>query len=41
MFVVLKYTIGLRVDRDDELRDLDIGEHGMKAYNGFQIFTTD
>ncbi|MFP4176986.1 MAG: ammonium transporter [Candidatus Brocadiia bacterium] len=41
MFVVIRATIGLRVTRDEELRGLDIGEHGMEAYAGFQIFTTE
>ncbi len=40
IFFVLKVTIGIRVHEDEELRGLDIGEHGMEAYNGFQIFTT-
>ena len=40
LFLGLKYTIGLRVSRDEEIRGLDIGEHGMEAYAGFQIFTT-
>lgn len=40
LFTVIKKTIGLRVSEDEELRGLDIGEHGMEAYNGFQIFTT-
>ncbi len=40
IFFVLKKTIGIRVDELEELRGLDIGEHGMEAYNGFQIFTT-
>ncbi len=41
VFVAIKYTVGLRVDRNDELRGLDIGEHGMEAYSGFQIFITE
>ncbi len=41
LFVVLKYTIGLRVSRNEELKGLDIEEHGMEAYNGFQIFTNE
>jgi Amt family ammonium transporter len=41
MFLAIKATIGLRVSRDEELRGLDIGEHGMEAYAGFQIFTTE
>jgi len=40
LFVVLKVTIGIRVSEEEELGGLDIGEHGMEAYNGFQIFTT-
>jgi Amt family ammonium transporter len=40
LFYILKKTIGLRVDRAEELRGLDIGEHGMEAYAGFQIFIT-
>ena len=40
LFVALKATIGLRVSRQEELSGLDIGEHGMEAYSGFQFFTT-
>ena len=40
MFTILEKTVGLRVSREEELRGLDIGEHGMEAYSGFQIFTT-
>lgn len=40
LFLAIKHTIGLRVSEEEELRGLDIGEHGMEAYNGFQIFTT-
>ena len=41
IFFVLKSVIGIRVSADEELKGLDIGEHGMEAYYGFQIFTTD
>ena len=41
LFIIMKYTIGLRVSRDEELKGLDILEHGMEAYNGFQIFTNE
>ncbi|MCS7204791.1 MAG: ammonium transporter [Leptospiraceae bacterium] len=41
LFLILKYTIGIRVSRDEELKGLDIGEHGEEAYNGFTIFTVD
>lgn len=37
MFLVIKKTMGLRVTEEEELR---IGEHGMEAYMGFQVFTT-
>ncbi|MBD3271831.1 MAG: ammonium transporter [Elusimicrobia bacterium] len=40
VFKLVDYTIGLRVDRDEELKGLDIVEHGMEPYAGFQIFTT-
>ncbi len=40
LFFVLKKTIGLRVTEEEEIRGLDIGEHGNEAYAGFQIFTT-
>lgn len=40
MFFVLRKTIGLRVTDDEQLKGLDIGEHGNEAYAGFQVFTT-
>ena len=40
IFKAIDMIVGLRVDRIEELRGLDIGEHGMEAYGGFQIFTT-
>jgi ammonium transporter, Amt family len=40
MFLGIKYTVGLRVSEEEESKGLDIGEHGMEAYTGFQIFTT-
>ncbi len=39
LFLILKVTIGVRVDAEEEMRGLDIGEHGMEAYSGFQIFS--
>ena len=39
IFYVLKKSMGIRVSEEEELRGLDIGEHGMEAYAGFQIFT--
>ena len=40
LFGALKALTGLRVSREDEIRGLDIAEHGMEAYSGFQIFNT-
>ena len=40
VFYTIKALIGLRVSKEDELKGLDITEHGMEAYSGFQIFTT-
>jgi Amt family ammonium transporter len=40
VFKLIDVTIGLRVSREEELRGLDIGEHGMESYSGFQIFAT-
>lgn len=38
LFTLIKKTIGIRVSAEEEIRGLDIGEHGMEAYAGFQIF---
>jgi len=40
LFYIIKKTVGLRVTEDEELMGLDIGEHGMEAYSGFQVFST-
>ncbi|MEN6427874.1 MAG: ammonium transporter [Phycisphaerales bacterium] len=40
LFFALSKTIGLRVTDDEQLKGLDIGEHGNEAYSGFQVFTT-
>jgi Amt family ammonium transporter len=40
MFGIIKATVGLRVSREEELRGLDIDEHGIEAYPTFQIFVT-
>ena len=37
IFFALKATLGLRVDAEEERVGLDVGEHGMEAYGGFQI----
>lgn len=38
-FLILKKTIGLRVSKEEEIKGLDLSEHGQEAYDGFQIFT--
>ena len=40
LFYAIKFTVGLRVTPEEEMRGLDISEHGMEAYSGFQIFRT-
>ncbi len=37
LFKLIDLTIGLRVKPEEELRGLDIGEHGMESYAGFQM----
>lgn len=39
-FLIVKAVMGLRVSEQEELRGLDVGEHGMEAYSGFQTYTT-
>jgi Amt family ammonium transporter len=45
MFVVFKLigkiVGGLRVSREEEFKGLDLSQHGMESYAGFQIFTTE
>ncbi|WP_319582028.1 ammonium transporter [uncultured Pseudodesulfovibrio sp.] len=38
---VLKGVLGLRASKEEELKGLDIGEHGSEAYNGFQLFSNE
>jgi len=40
VFKLIDLTIGLRVTREEELKGLDMVEHGMESYAGFQVFTT-
>ncbi len=41
LFYVLRKTVGLRASDEDQLKGMDISEHGMESYAGFQIFTTE
>jgi ammonium transporter, Amt family len=43
-FIVFKTTdilLDLRVSREDEIKGLDITEHGMEGYAGFQFFANE
>jgi Amt family ammonium transporter len=35
--MIVKYTTGLRVDKEEEINGLDLAEHGMEAYADFRI----
>jgi Amt family ammonium transporter len=37
VWLIIKFTIGMRVSREEELEGLDVGEHGNEAYYGFQM----
>ena len=41
IFYSLNIIMKIRVSKNEELRGLDIGEHEMEAYSGFQIFTIE
>ena len=41
IFQVIKLALGLRVSEEEEILGLDIGEHDMESYAGFQIFTVE
>ena len=38
IFFALKKIVGIRVSEEEELRGLDLCEHGSEAYPGFQFF---
>ncbi len=38
IFKVIDLVVGLRVPHETELRGLDVDEHGIESYSGFQIF---
>ncbi len=41
VFKTIDAMVGLRVTEKEELQGLDIGEHGMESYSGFEIFITE
>lgn len=38
-WVIINSTIGIRVSKEEELRGLDISEHGMEGYPDFESYT--
>jgi Amt family ammonium transporter len=40
VWLVLKYTVGIRVSEAEEVGGLDHGEHGNEAYHGFVMQTS-
>jgi len=41
VFKVADKVFGIRVSEEEELKGLDISEHGMEAYSGFQVFSNE
>ena len=41
LFYTLNLVMNIRVSEEEELKGLDIGEHDMESYAGFQIFTVE
>ena len=41
IFQAVKAFMGLRVSEEEEILGLDIGEHDMESYAGFQIFSVE
>jgi Amt family ammonium transporter len=39
-WILIKYTIGMRVSEQEEMEGLDVGEHGNEAYHGFVMART-
>jgi Amt family ammonium transporter len=39
IWTIVKSTMGIRVHREEELRGLDISEHGMEGYPDFESYT--
>ncbi len=38
-WIIINAVLGIRVSREEELRGLDISEHGMEAYPDFESYT--
>ena len=37
ILIIIKKTLGLRVEKEEELKGLDLSEHGMDAYADFRL----
>ena len=37
IFLLIKHTIGIRVDEDEEVEGLDVSEHGIAGYEGIPV----
>jgi Amt family ammonium transporter len=37
VWLLIKFTVGLRVSPQEEIEGLDIHEHGNEAYHGFVL----
>lgn len=40
IFKLIDKFVGLRVSRDEEFKGLDVTQHGMESYAGFEVFIT-
>ena len=41
LMYIIKAVFGLRAEKAEELKGLDIAEHGSESYNGFQLFSNE
>lgn len=41
VFKIVKALVGVRASAEDEIKGLDLTEHGTEAYSGFQFFTSN
>jgi len=41
LMTIIKAAFGLRAEKEEELKGLDIAEHGSESYNGFQLFSNE
>ena len=41
IFQIINAIIGVRVSEQEEIKGLDLSEHEMESYSGFQVFTAE